>query len=186
MRGGRSLNSEILGRLEMSFAKSSDKVISRQIVDDILELFQLPPVIRVESGSTGVDVKNLKLICEYMAVQQVSFYAVSSRLNHAHLISVINTQSHTLVMDRSSLNLARQPRINEVIELFQHLDMHGVLDGARFYDTLIDESYWTKNGSPEEMIVYLRGVQRQPCSFQDFLNVLSGTTSLKAASFRCR
>ncbi len=189
-KNGRSLNAEILSRLERSFTQSSREANARQAVEDILESilesFQLPrKVIRLITGSTGSDLKILKLICEYMPVRQVSFYAVKSNQNHAHLISVINTQSHILIMDRSSLSLARQPRINEIIELFQHLDMHGVLDGAMFYDTLIDGSYWTGNGSPNEMVAFLEGVQQHHCSFQDFLNVLSGTTLLNAESFRC-
>ena len=128
--GGRSLNAEILARLEGTFG-------SDPRVGALLDALELPHAVRLRHATTTATLKHVLQIVELLAVDRLVLAARTDALNDVVLVLLMQTASHSIVLDKSMLNMARRPRMLEVAELFRGLDAVGLLDLAEYHPKVL-------------------------------------------------
>lgn len=162
----RSMNSEISNRLEASFLPATNKV------DAIFEALDLGKVLRVRSTSTSADKSRLLNICRNLEVEKIIFGARSSSLNNAAMVAVIHTPAATFLLDSSSLNMAREPRICEIQEIFKNLDRIGLLGNTYFCGEYLEKTSELSKEAALEKILDNRNINKLT-RLEDYLDLLS-------------
>jgi hypothetical protein len=127
---GTSLNAEIVQRLDSSFGADPR-------VGEVLDALELPRAVRVRHANTTKSVQHILQMAELFNIDRLVLAARVDPLNDAVLVLLMQTASHTIVLDRTMLNMARRPRMLELAELFRGLDERGLLDGAEYQPKVI-------------------------------------------------
>ncbi|MCH2159846.1 MAG: Arc family DNA-binding protein [Oleiphilaceae bacterium] len=164
-KSNKSVNAEISSRLEASFSPQRKR--GNQVVDAL----QLNEVVRIRSTSTSADATRLINLCRELDVEKVVFGARNDVLNGMVMVVVLHTQYATFLLDSSKLNMAREPRIFEVQDIFRNLDEIGLLEVSHFLNSPLEE---TSHLPPDEALekILLSGSVIRMKNLSDFLNIL--------------
>lgn len=175
---GRSLNSLVVQQL----SKVAWPPRRGPELGDLLGALDLPSVLRLRSQSTGPDVQRLLEVSSVLGAERLLLAARAEPLNGALLTVVLETASGALIMDGSWINMAREPRIREVEELFKGWDLMGLLDGSRYCTQTVPE---TEHLPPAEAV---RQVAEQGCpaplDVPRYLRLLSSHGLFEPSRFR--
>jgi hypothetical protein len=165
-QAGKSMNLEISNRLEASFLPTTTKI------NNIFDALNLDKILRIRSTSTSADASRLLNICQTLEVEKIIFGAKKDLLNNAAMVVVIHTPIATFLMDSSLLNMAREPRIYEIQDIFKNLDKLGLLANTFFCDEYIEK---TSELPKEEALdsVLSNGNLHQLIKLEDYLDILS-------------
>ncbi|MDD3765453.1 MAG: Arc family DNA-binding protein [Nevskiales bacterium] len=164
-REGRSLNSEIIRRLEASLDQGQRFGAALASV----ELEQR--VWRMRCGTTYDDLARVRLLLSTLPVEGLLLAAKANQLNNAVLVALIETPIVTVLIDRTSMNMARFPRMQEIGALMADLDIDGITPVTRYVNTLVPDT----SGLPAEdaVSVLTRLVSMPLDSVADYLRVLA-------------
>lgn len=149
--GGRSLNAEILTRLEGTFG-------SDPRVGALMDALELPHAVRLRHANTTATLKHVLQIVQLLDVDRLVLAARTDVLNEVVLVLLMQTASHSIVLDKTMLNMARRPRMLEIAELFRGLDAVGLLDLAEYHPKVIAEDSMPANVQ-DTAVLLLKGVK---------------------------
>lgn len=153
----KSMNAEIIARLEDSFAPAHDsrastwaaEEISKRISDrdlrfiDSLELGKIGHTVRFRPRMSTHEAIDQLLVC-LATLENITAVTLAVRdgyANHSALSVVIHTEETTLLADSTPLTVERPPRESEVRDLIWALDIRGLLGGAtRFRSQRISQT----------------------------------------------
>jgi hypothetical protein len=129
----RSVSAEVVDRLQASVWPSRSPAALRA-----LEALEMPRALRIRDSSTSGDVSNVLDLVDGLGVDQLTFAARACDLNRAVLVLILESPKLYALLDTSFLNLARQPRVNEVADLLSALDARGLLANANYLPALLE------------------------------------------------
>lgn len=122
--GSRSMNTEIVQRLEASTGGGARSVL--------LEAIEMPRAVRVRSPNTKAAVRNFLAACAELDADRVVLAARRDEYNDAVLVALLQAPHLSALMDDCELSLARAARIAEVGELLRGLAQLDLLATTRF------------------------------------------------------
>jgi hypothetical protein len=174
----RSLNAEVVKRLQASFGPSPSTI------EKVFEALKLPQAIRMETSSTTSDCLRLVTVIEQLGAQSLLLGARANALNNAVLVVVIETPHIYCVMDTSRINIARTSRESEVQQLFQRFDSLGLLESAMGCTVLVPDTSELTAAAAAETIA--REGKPQRLNLPGFLNLLAQTWEVdNTRPYRC-
>lgn len=110
-------------------------------------------------------------MAEQLGAESLLLGARADKLNNAVLVAILETPYVRCLMDSTLINMARDPRIGEVQQLFQHFDQLGLLDKACACTVLVPS---TSTLPVEEAIETIaRDGKPKPLELQSYLNLLA-------------
>jgi len=173
----RSLNAEIALRLSESFHSNA------QIINDIFDSIELGKVQRMRSSSTTTDTKRILTVLRHLDPNKIILGARKDRLNNAVLVFIAETPYITLLMDGSSINMARDPREEEVKEIFLEFSRLGLLTHVEYCKNLLPK---TSKLTPDNALhqILEQGDIHQMRGISNFLKILSCHGIFDADEFR--
>ncbi|QGW22914.1 Arc family DNA-binding protein [Stutzerimonas degradans] len=183
----KSMNAEIISRLEDSFASPhgqraltwSAEEISKRIIDrdlrfiDTLHLDDVGNVVRFRPRMSTHEAIDQLLIClaTLETITAVTLAVRDGYANHSALSVVIHTNQITLVADSTPLTVERPPRESEVRDLIWALDIRGLLSGAtRFRTQRISQ---TSDLPEQQAVEAIEGGELTPLGYKTLLEFLN-------------
>jgi hypothetical protein len=137
----------------------------------------LPEVFRMKEMNTADTISSIKRYLRRPNIERVIFAAKSDALNDFVLVTVVEMSDITIVIDNSSNNLARTPRISEIAELFQEWNRNKTrLESKTVYIANPIED--TQSKAPEVALREIYKYKAIPFSLENFLKVLSSCPEL--------
>jgi hypothetical protein len=127
---GRSLNAEMIERLNQTFGRDAK-------TERVFNAFDLPEVRRIRHSNTGQAVEHILLMINTFEIERVVLAAREDPLNDAVLILLLQTANFVIILDKSSLNMARRSRELEMRQVFKALDDNGLLTGVDYVPALL-------------------------------------------------
>ena len=155
----KSMNAEIVARLQESFERPSDsarvdlssiterirgRIHSRDMdLVDALDLQQAGDALRLRvTGATYDDADQiLTCLAHFESIRSVTLAVRDGEANFSALSVVIRTDKAALVADSTYLTAERGPRLSEIRDIIWSLDLKGLLGGAtRFRATRVEQT----------------------------------------------
>lgn len=177
---GRSLNAEMIERLNQTFGRDAK-------TERVFNAFDLPEVRRVRHSNTGQAVEHILLMINTFEIERVVLAAREDPLNDAVLIVLLQTANFVIILDKSSLNMARRPRELEMRQVFKALEDNGLLSEAEYVPTLLPVS--TQSLTAEEMAALLMREKKKfedEKHLKDLLDLLAPHRQYDLADFRSK
>jgi hypothetical protein len=143
---GRSLNTEMIERLNQTFGRDAK-------TERVFNALELPEVRRIRHTNTHQALEHTLLMINTFEIERVVLAAREDRLNDAVLILLLQTANFVIILDKSPLNMARRPRELEMRQVFKALEDNGLLSEAEYVPSLLPES--TETLSAKEMASHL-------------------------------
>ncbi len=173
---GKSLNAEIIQRLQKSFGSTA------RIIDDIFDTLNLEKIQRMRSTSTQADKKRIITVLRNMGVDKIVLGARREQLNNAVLVFIAQTESITLLMDSTNINMARTSRELEVQDIFHELDKNGLLEHIEYCKDYLPT---TSNLTPDKalQLILEKGNLQKIVNITDFLRIFSVHEQFDADEF---
>ncbi|MFU7338425.1 Arc family DNA-binding protein [Pseudomonas aeruginosa] len=165
----RSLNAEIVARLEESFQAHSSPALDRMLA--ILGLQRIYRVRACVSTSDALD-DLLFVINNASPIKAVWLAVREGEHNHSALTVVIEIGDFILLADETLLTIERRPRELEIQALIAALDRRGMLEGATQFS--LQRIIKTADKSPEtafDTIAYNDFAMLTAKSLPQFLNL---------------
>jgi hypothetical protein len=177
---GRSLNAEMIERLNKTFGRDTK-------TERVFNAFDLPEVRRIRHTNTQQALEHTLLMINTFEIERVVLAAREDPLNDAVLILLLQTANFVIILDKSTLNMARRPRELEMRQVFKALEDNGLLSEAEYVPTLLPVS--TQSLPAEEMAALL---MRDKTKFddekhlKDLLDLLAPHGQYELADFRSK
>jgi hypothetical protein len=171
---GQSLNAEIVARLSNSFGTDPR-------VGKAFDALEMPQAVRLRHASTAATVEHVLLMARLFEIDRLVFAARVDRLHEAVLMMVMQTAAHTIVLDKTTLNMSRLPRILEIAGLFRGLDELGLLAAADYCPHLFPEVDFPQHAHDAAALILsdTRRLER----VEDFLQILASHEEFDLAAF---
>jgi hypothetical protein len=174
----RSINAEIVDRLAASLGPD------RRLVG-FLDSIVMPSVTRTRPNhNTSADVATLDRVLQAVEVDELVLAARADPLNEAVLVALVATRDLTILMDHSSINMAREARQLDVADLLRALAKHKVLERARFARKLVPD---TRELTPQDAAAAIRkdgNLSAAGISPAPFLKLLAAGAAFSAKRFQ--